>query len=190
MPRICSVLGVSHALDGLLRHRPCGFVSPRCRVQGSLSRGFPLGEAVPSRRRPVPSSLAPARCRTVARPTPRTCASPPGLALHRDPLRHRRGLAVCTARSPPELLLLQVFALLAVGAPSRPLRSWPSPQDRRVVPAVDLQRITDEKPGFPLSRPPTCSRFPACRVHPLKGLPDEAGRICVRLLGPCSKTGQ
>jgi len=50
-----SVLGVSHALDGLLRYRPCGFVSPRSHVQGSLFRGFPPGEAVPSRRRPVPS---------------------------------------------------------------------------------------------------------------------------------------
>jgi hypothetical protein len=36
-----SALGVSHALDGFLHHRPRGFVSPHCRVQGSLSRGFP-----------------------------------------------------------------------------------------------------------------------------------------------------
>jgi len=159
--RTCSVLGVSHALDGLLRHRPCGFVSPRCRVQGSLFRGFPPGEAVPSRRRPVPSSVGPVRCPTVARLAPRTCAPPSGLSLHRDPLRRHRCLAVCAARSPPELLLLQVFALLAVGAPSCPLRSWPSPEIRRVVPRVDLQRIADEKLGSSLSRPPTCSRFPA-----------------------------
>jgi len=86
---------------------------------------------------------------------------PSGLALHRDPLRRPQGLAVSTARSPPELFLLQVLLLLAVGAPSRTLRSGPWPQDRQVVPAVDLQRITDEKPGFPLSRTPTCSRFPA-----------------------------
>jgi hypothetical protein len=39
----------------LLRHRPCWFVSPSSHVQGSLFRGFPPGEAVPSRRRPVPS---------------------------------------------------------------------------------------------------------------------------------------
>jgi hypothetical protein len=37
-----SVLGVLHALDGLLRHRPCGFISPRCHVQGSTLQGFPL----------------------------------------------------------------------------------------------------------------------------------------------------
>jgi len=123
-PRICSVLGVSHALDGFLRSRPCGFVSPRCRVQGSLFRGFPPGEAVPSPRRPVPSC----RWRTPAArwlSTVRHEHSPrlQGFLPHRDPLQHRRGLAVCAARSPPELRLLQVFPLLVVGAPSRPLRS-------------------------------------------------------------------
>jgi hypothetical protein len=41
-PHLRSVLGVSHALDGLLRHRPCGFVSPRCHVQGSPCRGLSL----------------------------------------------------------------------------------------------------------------------------------------------------
>jgi len=104
-------------------------------------------------------------CATHLRPTS-------GLPLHRDPLRRPRGLVANAARSPPELFLLQVLLLLAVGAPTRTLRSWPSPQDRQVVPAVDLQRITDEKPGFPLSRTPTCPRFPASRVHPLKGLPE------------------
>jgi hypothetical protein len=155
-----------------------GLFHPAAASRVRSSGVCPPGEAVPSRRRPVPSSLAPARCRTVARPTPRTYAPPSGLALHRDPSLRRRGLAVCTARSPLELFLLQVLLLLAVGAPSRPRRSWPSPQVRRVVPAADLQRLTDEKLGFPLSRLPTCSRFPACRVHPLKGLPDEAGCLC------------
>jgi hypothetical protein len=41
-PHLRSVPGVSHALDGLLRHRPCGFVSPRCHVQGSPCRGLSL----------------------------------------------------------------------------------------------------------------------------------------------------
>jgi len=45
--RRLSVLGVSHALDGLLRHRSRGFVSPHCHVQGSLFRGFPSRPAVP-----------------------------------------------------------------------------------------------------------------------------------------------
>jgi hypothetical protein len=39
-PALSSVLGVSHAHDGFLRHRPCRFISPRSRVQGSPSRGF------------------------------------------------------------------------------------------------------------------------------------------------------
>jgi len=43
-----SVLGVSHALDGFIRHWPCGFISPRCHVQGSTLQGFPL-PAQPSR---------------------------------------------------------------------------------------------------------------------------------------------
>jgi len=49
-----SVLGVSHALDGLLRHRPCGFVSPRSHVQGSPSRGLFLS-AEPYRVSPAES---------------------------------------------------------------------------------------------------------------------------------------
>jgi hypothetical protein len=57
-----SVLSVSHALDGLLRLWPCGSISPRCHVQGLLFRGFPLGEAVPPRRWPTPSSLTSIRC--------------------------------------------------------------------------------------------------------------------------------
>jgi len=50
-----SALDVSHVLDGLLLFRPCGFVSPRCRVQGSLFRGFLSREAVRARHPPLPS---------------------------------------------------------------------------------------------------------------------------------------
>jgi hypothetical protein len=50
-----SVLGVSHALDGLIRGRPCGFISPHSHVQGSPSRGFPPRTAAPIRHRHVPS---------------------------------------------------------------------------------------------------------------------------------------
>lgn len=35
-----SVLGVLHALDGLLRSLPCESISPRCHVQGSALQGF------------------------------------------------------------------------------------------------------------------------------------------------------
>ena len=37
-----SALGVSHALDGLSRFQPCGFISPRCHLQGSPFRGLLL----------------------------------------------------------------------------------------------------------------------------------------------------
>ena len=50
-----SVLDVSHVLDGFLLRLPCGFVSPRCHVQGSLFRVFPSREAVRARRPPLPS---------------------------------------------------------------------------------------------------------------------------------------
>jgi hypothetical protein len=53
--RRLAVLDVSHVLDGLLRHRPCGFISPHYHVQGSPFRGFPSRTAVTPRRRPVPS---------------------------------------------------------------------------------------------------------------------------------------
>jgi len=88
-----------------------GFSSRRSRTVSSTARTL--------------MSLAPARCPTVARRTPRTCAPPSGLSLRRDPLQRRRCLANVTARSPPELCLLQVLSLFVVGAPSRPLRSWP-----------------------------------------------------------------
>ena len=39
-PTLRSALGVSHALDGLLLSLPCGFISPRCHVRDSPSRGF------------------------------------------------------------------------------------------------------------------------------------------------------
>ena len=85
-----SILGVSHALDGLLRRVPCGFVSPHSHVQGSPFRGlFPAPSlttssmAVPSRRwrrsaangcPPAPQLVAsPSRpssgCGSVARPS-------------------------------------------------------------------------------------------------------------------------
>ena len=50
-----SVLDVSHVLDGFLLRLLCRFISPRCHVQGSLSRVFPSREAVRARRPPLPS---------------------------------------------------------------------------------------------------------------------------------------
>jgi hypothetical protein len=65
----------------------------------------------------------------------RLCHSPPprpqGFAPCPSPLPGRRVLIVDRARSPRELSLLQVFPLVAVGTPSRSLRSWPSWKVRR-----------------------------------------------------------
>src|SRR5207237_2001392 len=49
-----SVLDVSHVLDGLLRHLPCGFVSPRSHVQRLPFRGLSLS-AEPCRVSPADS---------------------------------------------------------------------------------------------------------------------------------------
>jgi len=51
-----SVLGVSHALDGLLRHVPCGLVPSHSHVQGLPSRGHHTMEpcrVIPDRCPPV-----------------------------------------------------------------------------------------------------------------------------------------
>jgi hypothetical protein len=53
--RRLSVLDVSHVPDGLLRHCPCGFISPHYHVQGSPFRGFSSRTAATPRRHPVPS---------------------------------------------------------------------------------------------------------------------------------------
>jgi len=58
-----AVLDVFHAFDGFLRSRPCGFISPHCRVQGFAFRGLflmrsrlTLRPLVPSRRWPRSST--------------------------------------------------------------------------------------------------------------------------------------
>jgi len=50
-----SALGVSRALDGLLLCVPCGFISPRCHVRDSPSRGY----------LPLPSRSASSATRTL-----------------------------------------------------------------------------------------------------------------------------
>jgi len=57
-PTLRSALGVSHALDGLLRHLPRGFVSPRSHVQGLPSRGLSLARSRTGFPRPVHALLA------------------------------------------------------------------------------------------------------------------------------------
>jgi hypothetical protein len=128
-----SVLGVSHAPDGLLRLWPCRFISPCSHVQGSPSRrsnSHSRADSSPSR---ALSSLAKVRCTGCPMrhvPSPR----PQGFA----PCESSGVLATVFSRrlDPPPRgsLLLQVFLLAAVRAPSRPFRSWPSSRVRRSRP--------------------------------------------------------
>jgi hypothetical protein len=106
---LCSALGVSHALDGFLLHRPCGFVSPRSHVRDSLSRGFPSHAAVQTRRLPLPSCrLGPAPCRWL--PIGARNLLPVSRAFLRAGIRSApSGFSCRSARSPPELLLLRVL---------------------------------------------------------------------------------
>ena len=63
---------------------------------------------------------------TIARLRRSSPPRPQGFAPCPSPLPNRRFLIAVPARSPRELLLLQVLCLCAVEAPSRFLRSWPS----------------------------------------------------------------
>jgi hypothetical protein len=123
IPRHLSVLGVSHALDGLLRHLPCGFISPHCHVQG-----FPSGACFPPHSRlQLVAEVVPSRRLTEFRyPRLPVSATSLGPALRAfspcgNPQPLLRCLAAASVRSPPGLPLLQVFTLNAVRTPSRSL---------------------------------------------------------------------
>jgi len=118
-----SVLDVSHVSDGFLRLRPCGFVSPHCRVQGSSLQGLvPHAQLEKSRRLLVALSLfSDANLPTVTHQRQSMSPHPQGLAPCMKPLPSRQGLAIARARSPPGLALLQVLSLIVVGMPSHPL---------------------------------------------------------------------
>jgi len=134
-PELWSVLDVSHVLDGLLRHQPCGFVSPRCHVQGLPYRGLSLSRSRTGFPRPIHAlltlnattcgltrasdhalafrALLPARvrCRTrVVSSSP--IRAPPGLLLLRVSLSSQRGNhfgppppATLTTMTPPPPVL-------------------------------------------------------------------------------------
>jgi len=143
--RLRSALSVSHALDGLLLHTPCGPVSSHCHVRDSLSKGFPRCQAGSPHRRVVPS------CRYRASPhgeLPHRCQFHSlrlqGFDPSSDPLRPTGGLDLPSARSPLGLSLLRVFLRL----PWRRLHA-PSPHDlSRLALAVcstaGLQRINQQ----------------------------------------------
>jgi hypothetical protein len=60
---LCSVLDVSHVLDGFLLHEPGEFISPHRHVRDFPSGVCPSRTAVQARRLPLPSSFPPAPCR-------------------------------------------------------------------------------------------------------------------------------
>jgi len=152
-----SVLGVSHALDGLFRHLPRGFVSPHSHVQGLPSRGFCFSHSrtTSSVARALSSFDDPALPTVSHR---RHALSPRPQGFH--PCRESgAGSAVFSRRyspipswaSPPPGCSLSAsrVRLHALG------RSWSWRRVRRVVLLAALQRSYAE-PGLPLSRLPTC----------------------------------
>ena len=129
-----SVLDVSHVLDGFLLRRPCGFVSPRCHVQGSLFRGFPSREAVRARRPPLPSCRL-HRIPALSLTQRRQDTVPASRALLRSRIRRDQWwFRPPPARSPPELLP-------SSGSPSRTGRATFTARD-----------------DHSLSRPSSCCR--------------------------------
>jgi len=77
---LCSALGVSHTLDGLLSPLPCGLVSSHCHVRDSPFRGLfpPPGRIVSSTSRAL-LSLTIVAYRRVSSAAPAPVASPSGL---------------------------------------------------------------------------------------------------------------
>ena len=126
-PALRSVLGVSRALDGLLRHLPCGFVSPRSHVQGAPSRGLSLARSRTGFPRPVHALLALDAKSLRCDPRQPFAPSTSGLCL---PAASAVTSGTCLGshplRAPPGLFLLRVFTPRTVGTISRSLHPRPS----------------------------------------------------------------
>jgi hypothetical protein len=88
-----SVLDVLHVLDGLLHPRPCGFVSPRCHVQGSPFRGFPSRAAVLPRRQPCPRAVVDRPLLKVAPQRHELPTRPQGLVPRENPSSRSSGFS-------------------------------------------------------------------------------------------------
>jgi hypothetical protein len=111
--RHLAVLDVSHVPDGLLRHWPCGFVSPHSHVQGSPFRGFPSRTAVAPRRRPACPRVGWRRfAADSCPPAPRSAAPPSGLYSVRESVAES---TVFSRRPDP----IPSWAFLPPGPPSR-----------------------------------------------------------------------
>jgi hypothetical protein len=126
-PALRSVLGVSHALDGLLRHLPCGFVSPRSHVQGLPSRGLSLARSRTGFPRPVHALLALDAKSLRCDPRQPLAPSTSGLSL---PAASAVASGTCLGshplRAPPGLCLLRVFPPRTAETISRFLHPRPS----------------------------------------------------------------
>jgi len=143
-----SVLGVSHALDGLLLSLPCGFISPRSHVRDSRLRGFfPLpGRSASSAYRTL-LSFAAFSYRRVASTAPDPAGRLQGLHPGSDP----RSPTGCLGLPPPRSPLTFQLPRASLRTPWERLRA-PSAlhldrQTLRVNLAAGLQRIVGVRPG-------------------------------------------
>jgi len=184
IPALRSVRGVSHALDGLLRHLPCGFVSPRSHVQGLPSRGLSLARSRTGFPRPVHALLAlSARACGLTRASsgaldfrallPAASAVTSGTCLGSHPIR-----------APPGLSLLRVFTPRTVGTISRSLHPRPffAASPPRPALGVSTARGTvDLGPGYRPARgfwpePPSSFRRMSSRPTYLSDPPSRRTR--------------
>jgi hypothetical protein len=95
-----SVLGVSHAPDGLLRQSAHGFISPHSHVQGSLTRNIPRAQPIRLVGVSCPLVVRRHRAASVARSSTRRRPVLRALDPCESPWLRRRGLAVAVARIP------------------------------------------------------------------------------------------
>jgi hypothetical protein len=122
--RLCSALSVSHALDGLLLHRPCKLVSSCSHVRDSLFRGcFPLPSPRGSSPRGPLVSLTTFASSRVAPTVQLRPSQLQGFDPGSDSSRRAGGLDLLTTRSPLEFSAPAGFSPNTLAPPSRRLHS-------------------------------------------------------------------
>jgi len=121
---------VLHDLEGLICLRPCGFISPRCHVQGSPTRKSnshrPDDSSPPDCPLVVSDRLLPPVSRRLHIQSPR----PQGFTLYESPGTQATVFSRRQSPLPRRSILLQVLSLADSETLSRPLRSWPSRKNR------------------------------------------------------------